>query len=64
MVPYAAMFGDRRTTAFFIISDTDTTYNFIVALAFSQMFNLLCEQADNIHGADETVCGRRGWLSD
>ena len=39
--------GDRRTAAFFIISDTDTTYNFIVALAFSQMFNLLCERADN-----------------
>jgi len=42
--------GDRKTAAFFIISDTDTTYNFIVALAFSQMFNLLCERADNKHG--------------
>ena len=42
--------GDRRTAVFFIISDTDTTYNFIVALAFSQMFNLLCERADNVHG--------------
>nr|WP_325186093.1 type IV secretory system conjugative DNA transfer family protein [uncultured Oscillibacter sp.] len=42
--------GDKRTAAFFIISDTDTTYNFIVALAFSQMFNLLCERADNVHG--------------
>jgi type IV secretion system protein VirD4 len=39
--------GDRKTATFFIISDTDTTYNFIVALAFSQMFNLLCERADN-----------------
>lgn len=39
--------GDRRTATFFVISDTDTTYNFIVALAFSQMFNLLCERADN-----------------
>lgn len=39
--------GDRKTAMFFIISDTDTTYNFIVALAFSQMFNLLCERADN-----------------
>jgi len=39
--------GDRKTAAFFIISDTDTTYNFIVALAFSQMFNLLCERADS-----------------
>jgi len=42
--------GDRRTATFFIISDTDSTYNFIVALAFSQMFNLLCERADSIHG--------------
>ncbi|WP_066688425.1 VirD4-like conjugal transfer protein, CD1115 family [Christensenella intestinihominis] len=42
--------GDRKTAAFFIISDTDSTYNFIVALAFSQMFNLLCERADNKYG--------------
>ncbi|MBR9954677.1 type IV secretory system conjugative DNA transfer family protein [Eubacteriaceae bacterium Marseille-Q4139] len=42
--------GDRRTATFFVISDTDSTYNFLVALAFSQMFNLLCERADNIHG--------------
>jgi type IV secretion system protein VirD4 len=42
--------GDRKTATFFIISDTDTTYNFLVALAFSQMFNLLCERADNKHG--------------
>ena len=39
--------GDRKTATFFIISDTDNTYNFLVALAFSQMFNLLCERADN-----------------
>ena len=42
--------GDRKTAAFFIISDTDSTYSFIVALAFSQMFNLLCERADNKFG--------------
>ena len=42
--------GDRKTAAFFVISDTDSTYNFIVALAFSQMFNLLCERADNKFG--------------
>ena len=41
--------GDRRTATFFCISDTDSTYNFLVALAFSQMFNLLCERADNFH---------------
>ena len=42
--------GDRKTAAFFLISDTDSTYNFLVALAFSQMFNLLCERADNKYG--------------
>lgn len=42
--------GDERTALFFLISDTDTTYNFIVALAFSQMFNLLCERADSKYG--------------
>lgn len=42
--------GDERTARFFLISDTDTTYNFIVALAFPQMFNLLCERADSRYG--------------
>ena len=42
--------GDRKIAVFFTISDTTPTYNFLVALAFSQMFNLLCERADNVHG--------------
>ena len=42
--------GDRKTAVFFTISDTTPTYNFLVALAFSQMFNLLCERADSVHG--------------
>ena len=42
--------GDRKTAVFFTISDTTPTYNFLVALAFSQMFNLLCERADKVHG--------------
>lgn len=42
--------GDRRTTTLFCISDTNITFNFLAALDFSQMFNLLCERADNIHG--------------
>ena len=42
--------GDKKTALFFMISDTTPTYNFLVALAFSQMFNLLCERADNVHG--------------
>ena len=42
--------GDRKTAVFFLISDTTPTYNVLVALAFSQMFNLLCERADNKYG--------------
>ena len=42
--------GDEKSALFFLISDTATTYNFLVALAFSQMFNLLCERADNTYG--------------
>ena len=42
--------GDRKTAAFFIISDINPTFNFIVALAFSQLFNMLCERADNKFG--------------
>jgi type IV secretion system protein VirD4 len=42
--------GDRKTAVFFVISDTDPTFNFLVALAFSQMFNLLCERADKKYG--------------
>ena len=42
--------GDEKSALFFLISDTDTTYNFLVALAFSQMFNLLCERANNTYG--------------
>jgi len=41
--------GDEKSALFFLISDTDTTYNFLVALAFSQMFNLLCERADTTY---------------
>ncbi|GHV11712.1 conjugal transfer protein TraG [Clostridia bacterium] len=41
--------GDKKTALFIIISDTDTTFNFIAALMYSQLFNLLCDRADNIH---------------
>lgn len=44
------MLGDEKTALFFLISDTNTTYNFLVALAFSTMFNMLCERADNKYG--------------
>ena len=42
--------GDEKSALFFLISATDTTYYILVALAFSQMFNLLCERADNTYG--------------
>jgi len=39
--------GDRKTALFIIISDTDDTFSFIAALMYSQLFNLLCDKADN-----------------
>ena len=44
------MLGDRRTAMFVIISDTDDTFNFIVAIMYTQLFNLLCDRADDVHG--------------
>ena len=42
--------GDRLTALFVIISDTDNTFNFLVSILYSQLFNLLCELADNVYG--------------
>jgi type IV secretion system protein VirD4 len=42
--------GDRKTALFVIISDTDDSFNFIVAIMYSQLFNLLCDKADNEYG--------------
>ncbi len=42
--------GDRKTALFVIISDTDDSFNFIAALMYSQLFNLLCDKADNEYG--------------
>ena len=39
--------GERKTAMFIIISDTDDTFNFVVAMLYSQMFNLLCDVADD-----------------
>jgi type IV secretion system protein VirD4 len=44
--------GDRKTALFIIISDTDTTFNFIAALMYSQLFNLLCDRADTVYGGE------------
>ena len=43
------MIGDQRTALFIVISDTDDTFNFVVAMMYSQMFNLLCDRADDVH---------------
>ena len=40
------MLGDQRTAMFVIISDTDDTFNFVVAIMYTQLFNLLCDKAD------------------
>ena len=42
--------GDRKTALFIIISDTDDTFNFIVSMCYTQLFNLLCEKADDVYG--------------
>lgn len=42
--------GDRKTAMFFIMSDTDDTFNFLISMAYTQMFNLLCEKADDVYG--------------
>ena len=42
--------GDRKTELFLIMSDTDTTFNFVIAMLQSQLFNLLCDKADDIYG--------------
>lgn len=44
------LLGDEKTALFVITSDTNKTFNFIAALAYSQMFNLLCNRADHVHG--------------
>ena len=44
------MVGDRRTAMFIIISDTDDTFNFLAAVMYTQLFNLLCDRADDVHG--------------
>ena len=42
--------GDRKTALFLIMSDTDPTFNFLIAMIYTQLFNLLCEKADDVYG--------------
>ena len=43
------MIGDEKTALFVIISDTDDTFNFIVSIMYTQLFNLLCDRADDVY---------------
>ena len=42
--------GDRKTALFLIMSDTDPTFNFLISMIYTQLFNLLCEKADDVYG--------------
>ena len=44
------MLGDRKTTLFLIMSDTDSTFNFLISMVYTQLFNLLCDKADDKYG--------------
>ena len=55
--------GDRKTALFVIISDTDDTFNFVVSILYTQLFNLLCDKADDeylslihIYPTDTSAC--------
>lgn len=50
------LLGDQKSAFFVIISDTDDTFNFVVAIMYTQLFNLLCERADDVYN------GRLGYL--
>lgn len=47
--------GDRKTALFFIMSDTDSTFNFLISMIYTQLFNLLCEKADDVYSASKTL---------
>ena len=42
--------GDRKTVLFLIMSDTDSTFNFLISMIYTQLFNLLCDKADDVYG--------------
>ena len=42
--------GDKKTALFLIMSDTDDTFNFLISMVYTQLFNLLCEKADDFYG--------------
>ena len=42
--------GDKKTALFLIMSDTDSTFNFLISMVYTQLFNLLCDKADDMYG--------------
>ena len=54
--------GDKKTALFLIMSDTDATFNFLISMIYTQLFNLLCEKADDVYGGRLPVHVR--WLID
>ena len=53
------MLGDEKTALFVIISDTDDTFNFIVSIMYTQLFNQLCDRADSCALLIRRVCEHR-----
>ena len=49
--------GDRKTALFLIMSDTDDSFNFLISMCYTQLFNLLCEKADDVYGGRLPVHG-------
>ena len=47
--------GDKKTALFLIMSDTDSTFNFLISMVYTQLFNLLCDKADDVYGGKLTV---------
>ena len=58
--------GDKKTALFLIMSDTDSTFNFLISMVYTQLFNLLCDKADDVYGGKciLQLRGVRPFLSD
>ena len=54
--------GDRKTALFLIMSDTDDSFNFLISMAYTQLFNLLCEKADDVYGGLIDECANIGQI--
>ena len=54
--------GDRKTALFLIMSDTDDSFNFLISMCYTQLFNLLCEKADDVYGGRLDECANIGQI--